>query len=331
MVRLGFIGCGGIAHAHLAALDRLRDRAAVVAFFDGNRAQAADLAGSRKDVMVTDQVDALWDASLDAVLITVPNRYHAAYSEDAARRGLAIFCEKPLGVNVADATAMAAAVERASVVNLVGFKNRYFRAIATLRQVLDHQLLGPVFAYREVCSGARLANPHIGMEWRMVEAVAGGGAVADFGSHSIDMALWLLTAHTGPLVSLDSRLATFIARGDSYPSNDDMALLNGRFAGGALFSVLNGRVGPGLYHVEVYGLKGRALVDMTQPDVLTLVSYGGEKIAAPALPPREFEDPLVIQMARFVEAVATRTPIEPDFATALNVQRWIEIARNNAH
>ncbi len=330
MIRLGFIGCGGIARAHLTALDRLSDRVSVAAFFDANRAQAVDLAGGRKDVVVTDQVDSLWASGLDAVLITVPNRYHAAYSEEAARRGLAIFCEKPLGVSVADATGMVAAVERASVVNLVGFKNRYFRAIETLRHVLDEQMLGPLFAYREVCSGARLANPNIGMEWRMIETIAGAGAVADFGSHSIDMALWLLVPHTGPLVSLDSRLATFITRDGSYPSNDDMAVLSGRFASGALFSVLNGRVGPGLYQVEVYGLKGRALVDMTQPDVLNLIGYGGEKITAPALPERKFEDPLLIQMARFVDAVATKTPIEPDFSTALSVQRWIEVARSSA-
>lgn len=326
MIRVGLIGCGGIAGAHVKALAAMEERGRLVAAFDANPAQSRRVGEQYPGVAVASDLEAFWTVPMDAVIITVPNRYHAAYVLAAAERGLAVFCEKPLATTVADAATMVAAVERAGVINLVGFKNRYFRGVEALHRLLRAEALGTVFAYREVCSGARLVNPAVGMEWRMREEIAGGGAVADFGSHSLDMAMWLLTPHTGPLVSLDGRLATFVAREGSYPSNDDMALIGGRFASGALFSALDSRVGPGLYQVEVYGARGRASVDMNHPDTLTVVGYQSS-MEAPTVDPAWFGDPFAVQMDRFLGAIERNQAVEPNFATALGVQRWIETAR----
>lgn len=331
MIKVGLIGCGGIAGAHLRALAAFEERARLVAALDANPEQSRRVGEEYRGITVAQNSESFWDVAMDAVIITVPNRYHRAYVEAAAARGLAIFCEKPLAANLADAAAMTAAVERAGVVNLVGFKNRYFGGIQALHRLLGREGLGALFAYREVCSGARLVNPSIGMEWRMREEIAGGGAVADFGSHSLDMATWLFTPQAGPLVNLDGRLATFIRREGCLPSNDDMALLSGRFASGALFSALDSRVGPGLYQVEVYGALGRARVDLSDPDRLHVSAYAkGNEIAVDDDASTSLGNPFTVQMDRFLRAVAEHRLLQPDFATALSVQRWIEIARANA-
>jgi predicted dehydrogenase len=166
------------------------------------------------------------------------------------------------------------------------------------------------------------------MEWRMRESQAGGGAIADFGSHTLDMAWWLLADAVGPLVSLDARLATVMRREGRWPTNDDLAVMTGRFASGALFEALDSRVGPGLYQIEVYGQRGRALIDMARPDTLTVVTYGHdpETLVADAA----VVDPFHVQMIRFLDAVETGASADPDFHQGVAVQRWIEAARQGA-
>jgi predicted dehydrogenase len=327
--RIGFIGAGGIAHAHARAMAAEAARTEVVAIYDVNPAQAASLAKGLPSAEVAATMEAFWRIPMDAVWITVPNYLHLNYVVEAANRGLAVFCEKPMANSVAEAEAMLAAVSRAGVVHLVGFKNRYFPAVQQLKQLIDSGALGDLYAYREICTGARLTNPGIGMEWRMDVGRAGGGAVADFGSHSLDMANWLLGPSCGALFSLSARLATFIPREGIYPSNDDMAIISGRFATGALLTILDSRVGPGLYQVEVYGANGYAVVDMAKPDRLTVVTYAhASPIELPASTATE-ADPFRVQLRVFLDALKTGKPVEPHFGTGLKVQRWIDMAVAN--
>lgn len=328
MTTIGLLGAGGIARAHAAALQALAPRAVLDAVYDIDTGAAAQLAATVPGLTAVESPAAFWDRPLDAVLVTVPNHEHAAYVETAAARGLHVFCEKPLGASLAEAERMLAAVEKAGVVHMIGFKNRYAPAVEMLRTLLADGGLGTVFHYREVCSGARLVNPGIGMEWRMREERAGGGAVADFGSHTLDMASWLLADAAGPLIALDARLATFIPRAGRLPSNDDLALLTGRFASGALFEALDSRVGPGLYQIEVYGQRGRAAIDMTEPDRLTVVEYG--HAPRTLTPNRTAPDPFQVQMTRFLDAIRDASPADPGFHQGVAIQRWIEAARQRA-
>lgn len=331
MIRLGLLGCGGIARAHVQAIQELADRCHLVVQFDSNPEQMQAVQALYPAVESAAAIEDFWAVPMDAVLIAVPNRDHALYVHAAAERGLAIFCEKPLANSTAEAQHMVEAVNRAGVTNMIGFKNRFVPAIEQLHRLLQSQGLGDIFAYREVCSGARLVDPEIGLEWRMQAHWAGGGAVADFGSHSLDMATWLLGPYVGALESLSARLATFVLRHGVYPSNDDMALLDGRFASGALLSVLNSRVGPGRYEVEVYGARGFATVDMNQPEGMRVTFYRPDQ--ATSIPPvsASRSTPWVRQLTVFLEAVERGEAVEPSFETGLAVQRWIDGARIQAH
>lgn len=330
MIRLGLIGAGGIAGAHVEAMSQMPRRCRLVIQFDTNPVQMQSITKRYPDVESVERIEDFWHASMDAVLITVPNRYHARYVREAAQRGLAVFCEKPLANTVEEAQSMVDAVDTAGVVHMIGFKNRFFPAVQQLHRLIADEGLGRIFAYHEVCSGARLTNPQIGMEWRMRGDLAGGGAVADFGSHSLDMATWLLEDRVGPLDSLHSRLATFVTRQGNYPSNDDMALIDGRFASGTLLSVLDSRVGPGLYQVDVYGAKGYASIDMTQPNQLQVTTYDATAPIRVPDPPVSGKSPFVSQLEAFLDAVEHHQAVEPNFNTGLRVQRWIDMARATA-
>lgn len=324
MIRIGAIGAGGIFHAHYQAIRELTSECQLVAVFDQNP-EALHPLQEHGIPTTTDEAD-FWNVSMDAVIVSVPNRYHRRYVEQAASRHLAVLTEKPMASTLSDAAAMVEAVSRAGVVHLIGFVNRYRPQVRQLKILIDRGQLGDLYGYREVSSGARLTNPSIGWEWRMDPALSGGGASTDFGSHTVDMATWLV----GPLASLDVRLATFVSREGKLPANDDMAVFSGRFASGALFSAVDSRVGPGIYRIEVYGAQGYAELNIHPEASLKVVSYRSENPMSVPDAPSGPDNPFVAQMHHFVTSVITGKLAEPNLETAYEVERHIADARAGA-
>ncbi len=327
VIQLGIVGCGGIAHAHLTAVRALVDLCKISVVFDedASRAQAfAQEIGT--DAKTASTADELFAYGIDAVIICTPNHSHEAYVEMAALYRIAVLCEKPLAHDLESAARMVHMVEKAGITNMVGFVNRHQPGIIKMRRALQDGVMGNIVSYMEICSGARLANPEIGMEWRMRREVAGGGAVADFGSHSFDMSTWLLEPLCGPLTHLMGNVSTFIPRAGSMPTNDDAAMLSGRFASGALMSVLDSRVGPGFYRVEIIGLKGFMTFDARTPQNLDVHLYDGSTYEGPI---KDCTEPSFVgQMRQFLSAVSEQRPADPSLARGLFVQRMIEKVRD---
>lgn len=331
MISIGIVGSGGIAAAHAGAIRALANRCRLDAVYDASDAalaafseQFADLGAHRAA-----SADELFARPLDAVIVCTPNHTHLSYVRRAAERKLAVLCEKPAAHTLSAAHDMAQIAAQTGLVTMVGFTNRYQPGIRKLRHAMDAGLLGTIFAYRELSSGARLVNPSIGLEWRMRDWDAGGGAVADFGVHSLDMATWLLGDSCGPLHSLTGMLATFVKRAGNYPQNDDLSVVTGRFASGAIASLMDSRVGPGLYQVDVMGSLGHAHFDLRKNAELDIHIYQspGE---TPTLPDFAPANPFEAQLAAFIDAVTAGRPAAPDLVRAYEIQRLIERVRDHA-
>ncbi len=331
MVSIGIIGAGGIASAHAGAIRAQTGRCRLDAVYDADDTAAAAFCERFADLgpAAAASADELFARRLDAVIICTPNHLHLEYVQQAAEHGLAILCEKPAANTLGAAHAMAQIARRTGVVTMVGFTNRYQPGIRKLRYAMESGLLGTIFAYRELSSGARLVNPSIGMEWRMRDWDAGGGAVADFGVHSLDMATWLLADSCGPLHSLTGMLGTFVKRDGRYPQNDDLSVVTGRFASGAIASLMDSRVGPGLYQVDVMGSLGHAHFDLRQNAELDLRLYQsqGEAVALPDFSP---SGPFEAQLGALLDAIETGRPATPDLVRAYEIQRLIERVRDHA-
>ena len=159
----------------------------------------------------------------------------------------------------------------------------------------------------------------------MRDTVSGAGAVADFGSHSLDMATWMLEAQCGPLVQIYGSLGTFVKRQNEYPTNDDMAIVTGRFASGALLSILDSRVGPGAYQVEVLAANGYAAFDIRNPKEVSVRWYAEEHPDIPSAGDDDLSaDPFAVQLGLFLTAIENGDSVQPDFRTAYKVQRLID-------
>ncbi|MCL2782051.1 MAG: Gfo/Idh/MocA family oxidoreductase [Actinomycetia bacterium] len=147
--------------------------------------------GSGGPVQVAPSFDALLDAC-DAVVFAVPPDVQAHYAPLAAAAGKALLLEKPLGLTLAQAEAVAAAVAEAGVVSQLMLTYRFMRPI---RAFLDQAAVAgaPIGAVAAYVSGAARPGAYFATPWRVAN-----GALLDLGPHVLD----LLDAAVGPIVAV---------------------------------------------------------------------------------------------------------------------------------
>lgn len=315
-MRVGFIGTGLIATYHSKSLRR--SGADVV------RAGAFDLDRSRLDAFCAasghqpcESERAVLD-SCDAVYICTWTSEHARLVEDAAARGLAIFCEKPLAVTEAAARAMTETVASAGVTNQVGLVLRRSPAFLWLKHVITAPNAGKVMSVVFRDDQFIPIQGHYSSTWRGDVAKAGAGTLLEHSVHDLDMLEFLV-----------GRIEVVAARSASFHGitgiEDAMAVSLG-FEGGAvgtLTSIWHDVLArPSLRRVEVFCERRWAVLegdDWFGP-VSWLDSDGtehsivGEEVAQAVLP---LLDGPANPDAAFIAAAARGEPAHPDFATAL--------------
>ena len=114
-VRIGIIGCGGIATGkHLPALHKLSN-IEMVAFCDLIRSRAESAAknyGTPDAKVYENYKELLEDKTIDVVHVLTPNRSHSFISVDAMEAGKHVMCEKPMAINAEEAKKMVDAAKR---------------------------------------------------------------------------------------------------------------------------------------------------------------------------------------------------------------------------
>ena len=200
---------------------------------------------------------------IDVIDICTPNNSHAEIAIAAAKHGKAILCEKPLGMNAAQARKMVAAVEKAKVPNMVWYNYRRIPAVTLAKQLIDEGKLGKIFHYRakflqDWTISADLPQGGAGL-WRLDVKAAGSGVTGDLLAHCIDTALWL----NGPIASVTATTETFIKKRQHVLTGkvekvgiDDASLFLARFANGSLATFESTRYARGhkaLYTFEING------------------------------------------------------------------------------
>lgn len=190
-LRVGIAGCGFIGRVHSWAFWALRkaEQADVVvtAVADADIGRAEDLAAPHEaEVMPYEH---LLDAC-DVVYICTPTGQHLELVEEAAARGKAIFCEKPLAPDLAQAERVAAALER--VPHQVGLVLRAAPVFIALREAIasgDHGR--PMIVSMRDDQYFPIQGQY-GSVWRAKLDVAGGGTLIEHSIHDIDLFRFLV-------------------------------------------------------------------------------------------------------------------------------------------
>ncbi len=197
--RLGFLGVGWIGRHRMLAVHRhgMAEIVAVADAQDEAAAAAASDVGARA-LSPEELLDA--DLGLDGLVIATPNAAHAAQALDALSRGLAVFCQKPLGRNRSEAAAVVGAARRVDRLLGVDLSYRHLQTVLAMRDAIASGALGEVYAADLVFHNAYGPDK----AWFNDPELAGGGCLIDLGTHLVDLALWMLG---GPKVDgVDARL-----------------------------------------------------------------------------------------------------------------------------
>lgn len=211
-VGIGIIGYGmmGRAHAYaytVAPVMRAlpsRPRLRVISGRDREKVSRAAAAYGIED-WVADWRELVKRPDVDIVDICTPPGTHAEIASAAAAAGKAVICEKPLAVSYAQALGAAASVQRAGVLNSVGFNYRRLPAVSLMKRMVDEGAVGKVRLWRASWLSDEFVDPAIPFDWRFDRAV-GGSTIADLGSHLIDLALWMV----GSVAEVCAQSATFV-------------------------------------------------------------------------------------------------------------------------
>ncbi|MCL2867360.1 MAG: Gfo/Idh/MocA family oxidoreductase [Clostridia bacterium] len=199
-LRIGIIGCGGIANGkHMPALKALGD-VEMVAFSDivPERAEKAvkeyGAAGAKIHV---DYRELLADKTIDVVHVLTPNRSHAEITIAALSAGKHVMCEKPMAKTAADARAMLDASKKNGKKLTIGYQNRYKPESLYLKKIINRGDLGEIYAAKAPAIRRR-GTPTWGVFLNEFEQ--GGGPLIDIGTHSLDMTLFQMNNYEPQMV-----------------------------------------------------------------------------------------------------------------------------------
>lgn len=191
-VRIGIIGCGGIANGkHMPSLKKI-ENVEMVAFCDiiKERAEKAAKEYGAPDAKVyTDYKELLADESIRIVHVLTPNREHAGISIDAMKAGKDVMCEKPMAKTAADARAMVAAAKETGRKLTIGYQNRFRKDSMYLKAACERGDLGEIY-FAKAHALRRRGVPTWGVF--LDEEKQGGGPLIDIGTHALDLTLWMM-------------------------------------------------------------------------------------------------------------------------------------------
>jgi predicted dehydrogenase len=189
---VGVVGTGFAASAHLDALRRIPE-VEVVAVAGSDATHTAALAARHGIAAYADHRRLLDEASIDAVHTCTVNALHHDVSLDALTAGKHVLSEKPLAASGDESASLVCAAERAAadgVLSGVCFNYRHYPMVAQLRELVRSGEYGPVhFVHGHYLQDWLLLDSD--WNWRVADAdesEGGSRAMADIGSHWIDLA-----------------------------------------------------------------------------------------------------------------------------------------------
>ena len=185
-MRLGFLGTGWIGRHRLEAIARsgVAEIAAVAdplpACLDAARAAApgATAVGTLEELL---------DAGIDGVVIATPSALHADQAVAALERGVAVFCQKPVGRTADETRRVVMAAREADRLLGADFSYRHVDGLRRIHALARGGELGRVYAADLTFHNAYGPDK----PWFYDPDASGGGCVIDLGIHLVDLVLWL--------------------------------------------------------------------------------------------------------------------------------------------
>ncbi|MBQ9544395.1 MAG: Gfo/Idh/MocA family oxidoreductase [Clostridia bacterium] len=200
IVKVGIIGCGGIANGkHMPNLAKLKN-VEMVAFCDIVRRRAeraAEQYGTPDAKVYEDYRELLKDPEIEVVHVLTPNREHADITIDALYAGKHVMCEKPMAKCAADAERMVKAAKETGKKLTIGYQHRQKPQSIFAMKLIEAGDLGEIY-YANCYAIRRRGTPNWGVF--LNEEEQGGGPIIDIATHSLDLTLYLMNNYEPKMV-----------------------------------------------------------------------------------------------------------------------------------
>ncbi len=291
---VALIGAGRMGQVHgrnAASTPGLRLKYVVDA-----RQGAADAMAGETGAVVVSLEQALSDPDIGGVLVCSTTDQHLAHASAGVEAGKAVFCEKPIDLDLGKALEARQRFEGARFV--LGFNRRYDPHFLALKRRIDEGAIGALESLHIVNHDPAAPPPGF--------IPTSGGLFKDFTIHDLDMARWLLGEEP---VEVFASASCLVDPEIGRLGDVDTARTVLRTASGRLCVISNTRRSGYGYdqRIEAFGSKGMAAVDNVSIDTVRVLGEAGTTAApiAPAFPQR-YADSYRAQIAHFADVAHAR-------------------------
>lgn len=305
VTKIGIIGAGGNASGH-ARYYASSPRSEVVAIADPF-AEAAQKLASEVGAEAVDDFTALLN-QVDAVVVSSPNPFHRDQAVACAAAGKHVYCEKPMGINYAEAKAIAEAVRAAKVRCAIGFSVSASPVIQTLLKRLRTGDCGPLVGIMS----RRMMNLGDAVQkgWRADHSKT-GGLLYEINIHEIE---WMMRLAG----SVESAYGCFVAEGKDDPIANDHLAVTLNFASGAFGMHQGSQLSPfPSFMKSVEGRSGAFFADGWGAELRFARRDGGEAETVQLEPQIDLRED-------FLNGIQNGTPLFNDFEWGLKVMAVAE-------
>ena len=188
-IRIGIIGCGGMATSHAQRFGDVLDRIEVTAVVDivEEHARAVAELLPNDPLVKTDYRD-IFD-HVDAILVVVPHHLHHQVTIDCLRAGKHVLVEKPMALTQEHCVDMIEQARKSNRVLMVAYCMRFSSLVIKLKELIDERTYGDIFQLYIWTEQLTQPGKH---DWRRKAELLGGGQFFSHGCHYIDLMLWML-------------------------------------------------------------------------------------------------------------------------------------------
>ena len=245
MVNVGILGAGRIGKVHALSLKKIAGvnvKSVADPYLDEEWAISQGIENRYKDVE-----EILNDESIDVVYICTPTDSHADLIIKASQKGKAIFCEKPVDLDIERILKVQEILKENNTLFQIGFNRRFDKNFKKISQLVKNDTLGDLLSLK-VVSRDPSAPPRSYVE-------SSGGLFLDMTIHDFDMVRFLSHQNITEITAKGASLIT-----DYGDIDIDTAMLTMTLEDGSFAMIENCRATTYGYdqRVEVFGTKGNA-------------------------------------------------------------------------
>lgn len=323
MIRIAILGAGRIGRIH-AANAAANPRCRLVAVADTVEVAATSLASTYGAETATDPGAVIARPDLDAVVICTPTATHVDLLLEAARRGKAVLCEKPVDLDIRKVDAAIVEARGLGARAMVAFNRRFDPSASAIRAAIDRGQIGEV---RQVIITSRDPEPP-----PPSYVASSGGIFRDMTIHDFDMARWLLGEEPTEAFAIAGALVD-PAIGQAGDFDTLMIVL--RTASGRQCHINNCRQAAYGYdqRIEVFGTRGMLLNDNLRPSTLRRYDATATEVREPLLNffLERYQDAYRLELDAFLAALDEKQPMPLTLEDGRRALRLADAALESAN